>query len=105
MAEVILRKCSFCNKSEIEVGQLVAGPGVAICDQCVALSSEIIGEQDTAGSPRQNKVTAGRAPIQLQLTVDSFEQYEAEAIASILRRLATDVLRRIEPPHEHLVAD
>jgi hypothetical protein len=34
--------CSFCGKSQPEVEKLVAGPGVYICDECVAVSNEII---------------------------------------------------------------
>ncbi len=35
-------RCSFCRKTENEVAKLVAGPGVYICDQCVALASRIM---------------------------------------------------------------
>ena len=34
--------CSFCRKTENEVAKLVAGPGVYICDECVALASRIM---------------------------------------------------------------
>jgi hypothetical protein len=34
--------CSFCLKPEDEVGKLVAGPGVYICNGCVDLCSQII---------------------------------------------------------------
>jgi ATP-dependent Clp protease ATP-binding subunit ClpX len=37
--------CSFCNKSQREVGKLIAGPSVYICDECVALCNEIIREE------------------------------------------------------------
>lgn len=35
-------RCSFCGRSQLEVNQLVAGPGVYICDQCLHLSLEAI---------------------------------------------------------------
>ncbi|MBP3285148.1 MAG: ATP-dependent Clp protease ATP-binding subunit ClpX [Clostridia bacterium] len=38
-------KCSFCGKAQEQVKRLVAGPGVYICDECVALCNEIIGEE------------------------------------------------------------
>jgi ATP-dependent Clp protease ATP-binding subunit ClpX len=38
-------KCSFCGKTQEQVRRLVAGPGVYICDECVALCNEIIGEE------------------------------------------------------------
>ena len=38
-------KCSFCGKAQEQVKRLVAGPGVYICDECVGLCNEIIGEE------------------------------------------------------------
>ena len=44
--------CSFCRKGPDEVAKLVAGPGVYICDECVALSAEIIRiSPQSAGEP------------------------------------------------------
>jgi hypothetical protein len=37
--------CSFCLKAAADVATLVAGPGVFICDECVALSAEIIANK------------------------------------------------------------
>src|SRR5215510_9256308 len=36
--------CSFCLKPAPEVAKLVAGPGVFICNECVDLCQEIIGQ-------------------------------------------------------------
>jgi hypothetical protein len=38
----VIAACSFCLKPKTEVGTLVAGPGVFICDECVALCSQLI---------------------------------------------------------------
>jgi ATP-dependent Clp protease ATP-binding subunit ClpX len=38
-------KCSFCGKTQKQVQQLIAGPGVYICDECVELCNEIIDER------------------------------------------------------------
>lgn len=38
-------KCSFCGKSQDQVRRLIAGPGVYICDECIALCSEIVAEE------------------------------------------------------------
>ena len=38
-------KCSFCGKTQEQVKRLIAGPGVYICDECIELCSEIIGEE------------------------------------------------------------
>ena len=38
--------CSFCGKSQHEVRKLIAGPTVFICDECVNLCMDIIGEDN-----------------------------------------------------------
>ena len=37
--------CSFCGKPQEQAGQLVAGPGVCICDDCIKLCSAILEEK------------------------------------------------------------
>ena len=37
-------KCSFCGKTTDMVNRIIAGPGVFICNECVALCQEIIDE-------------------------------------------------------------
>jgi ATP-dependent Clp protease ATP-binding subunit ClpX len=39
-------KCSFCGKPQEQVGKLVAGPGVYICDVCVDLCRDIIQDDE-----------------------------------------------------------
>jgi len=44
--QIRLLHCSFCNKSQRDVFKLIAGPGVFICNECVALCNEIIQEEN-----------------------------------------------------------
>ena len=44
--------CSFCGKPNTQVAKLVAGPGVYICDECVALCQLIIGESQSGSVPQ-----------------------------------------------------
>ena len=37
--------CSFCGKSQNEVKKLIAGPSSYICDECIALASNIIHDE------------------------------------------------------------
>jgi ATP-dependent Clp protease ATP-binding subunit ClpX len=37
--------CTFCGKSQHEVRKLIAGPTVFICDECVELCMDIVGEE------------------------------------------------------------
>ncbi len=45
--------CSFCGKSQQEVGKLIAGPSVYICDECVGLCDEII-QEDSLETVKEN---------------------------------------------------
>ena len=58
--------CSFCGKGQEEVRRLINGPGVAICDECVAVCSdmlkndpafieEVVGLPETIPTPRELK--------------------------------------------------
>src|SRR3989338_6263861 len=37
--------CSFCGKSQHEVRKLIPGPSVFVCDECIALCSDIMREE------------------------------------------------------------
>ena len=41
--------CSFCGKSQDEVKKLVAGRGVYICDECIAICRNIIEDEAYEG--------------------------------------------------------
>lgn len=45
--------CSFCGQAEDSGVALVAGPGVWICSECVALAGEILDERETAAARRR----------------------------------------------------
>ena len=38
--------CSFCEKNQLEVKKLIAGPSVFICDECTEICLDIIKEED-----------------------------------------------------------
>ncbi|PTH81459.1 ATP-dependent Clp protease ATP-binding subunit ClpX [Aeromonas veronii] len=47
--------CSFCGKSKLEVKQIIAGPSVAICNECVSLCLDIIEDENKASpEPKQS---------------------------------------------------
>lgn len=58
-------KCSFCGKGPDEVGKLITGPSVHICNECVDMCNEILREErtsvpgdlsiDTLPTPREMK--------------------------------------------------
>ena len=44
-------RCSFCGKPSDGVKKLISGPGVYICDECVALAIAIITEDREPRTP------------------------------------------------------
>ncbi|HXR45328.1 MAG TPA: ATP-dependent Clp protease ATP-binding subunit ClpX, partial [Pseudolysinimonas sp.] len=87
-----LLKCSFCGKSQKQVQQLIAGPGVYICDECVELCNEIIEErlaeagEETASEfelpkPREifsflEEYVIGQEPAKRALSVAVYNHYK-----------------------------
>ncbi|MEJ2124149.1 MAG: ClpX C4-type zinc finger protein [Alphaproteobacteria bacterium] len=41
-------RCSFCGKSELEVDDIVCGPAVFICNECVEAAADVLHEKKTA---------------------------------------------------------
>lgn len=52
--------CSFCLRSESEIGKLVQGPGMYICDACIKACYAIVAGND--------RTTSGRAPWERELS-------------------------------------
>src|SRR5579871_916148 len=53
-ARLFTMQCSFCGKPAAEVAKLIAGPGIFICNECVALCDKIIAdEQNKTQDPAQ----------------------------------------------------
>lgn len=64
-------KCSFCGKTQEQVKRLVAGPGVYICDECIELCSEIIGEEfeDSSVDIQMDEIPK---PVEIKSTLDQY---------------------------------
>lgn len=75
--------CSFCGKTQDEVMQLIAGPGVYICDQCIEVCYSLMeGERDdfAPALDKRNKKAAGKqaealplpTPAELKARLDEY---------------------------------
>jgi len=47
----VIASCSFCAKRNTDVESLVAGPGVFICNECVALCTTVMAGKPAKGGP------------------------------------------------------
>jgi len=77
--------CSFCNKTQKEVKKLIAGPGVYICEECIALCNDIIDEDSEATAeaeaeakvdPRENQLRRV-LPMLATMAAKTAEQLES----------------------------
>ena len=79
-------RCSFCNKTQSQVRKMIAGPsGTYICDDCVAICTEIIEEEldfnDRAALDDFNLLT----PEEMKAFLDEYVigQDEAKKVLSV----------------------
>ena len=72
-------KCTFCNKAQDEVKKLVIGPAANICNECIALCSDILSEEAPA---QDNKPLKGKAlpkPAEIKGILDDYVIGQDEA--------------------------
>jgi ATP-dependent Clp protease ATP-binding subunit ClpX len=92
-------RCSFCNKSRSQVRKLIAGPNVYICNECIDLCNEIIGEGpegqheplpfDYLPKPREiyeilNEYVIGQDHAKRVLSVAVFNHYKRIKLGSLV---------------------
>ena len=64
-------KCSFCGKGPDEVGKLITGPSVHICNECVDMCNEILREGQAA-SPGDLTVDTLPTPGEMKTFIDQY---------------------------------
>ena len=75
-------KCSFCGKPQESVKRIVAGPGVYICDECIALCKNIIEEdylEDDEMGYTIEEATELPTPEEIKRTLDQYVIGQEEA--------------------------
>ncbi|MDD2466458.1 MAG: ATP-dependent Clp protease ATP-binding subunit ClpX [Desulfobulbus sp.] len=64
--------CSFCGKGQEEVGKLIAGPNVYICDECVGLCNEIMAESMEEEIPQADFTPQVLKPKEIKAYLDQY---------------------------------
>ncbi|MBR2315826.1 MAG: AAA family ATPase, partial [Clostridia bacterium] len=73
-------RCSFCGKLQNDVKSLIAGPGVYICDQCVALCEDIIADMDEEKQKESDlDFTSLKRPQEIKAKLDEYVIGQDEA--------------------------
>ena len=80
-------RCSFCGKPQAQVGQMISGPGVYICDQCVELCMDIVeGIQNQPEAQKVKKATKKLPkPQEIKAVLDEYVigQDDAKMVLSV----------------------
>lgn len=67
-----LHRCSFCGKSQTEVERLIAGPNAYICNECVELCSDVLGEDSFQPGKKQAIGDKLPTPLELKESLDAY---------------------------------
>ena len=87
----VVAVCSFCRKPNTEVATLVAGPGVFICNECVALCTQIIEGKPASVpqlAPWEQVATAEEVLANLPLVAAASAQVEQSLVGWVRRARA-----------------
>ena len=84
--------CSFCFKSQAEVVKLIAGPGVFICNECVAMCVPIMAAEPTKALEPNAIMTPDSTPTELLLRVLATHNTAFEKVDRSMQDVA-DILR------------
>ncbi len=78
-------KCSFCGRDGSEVGSMIAGPDVYICDICISSSVDILRNNLAAYSNTKTRSTQIPTPGSIKKTLDEYVigQERAKKILSV----------------------
>ncbi len=80
-------RCSFCGKPQAQVGQMISGPGVYICDGCVELCMDIV--EGIQSQPEAKKVAKATKklpkPREIKAILDEYVvgQDDAKMVLSV----------------------
>lgn len=65
-------KCSFCGRDGSEVGSMIAGPDVYICDICIGSSVDILKNNLAAYTNTKSKFSQEHTPNDIKKTLDEY---------------------------------
>jgi ATP-dependent Clp protease ATP-binding subunit ClpX len=95
-AAAVQVRCSFCAKPSSEVEKVIAGPGVYICNVCVALCSDILQNEQRKPSAPPTQLPAWEESMTDEQLLDLLPRIAAvgEQTEASIQRLVTILRER-----------
>jgi ATP-dependent protease Clp ATPase subunit len=97
-------RCSFCNKCQHEVRELIAGPSVLICGECVEVCNDILTDarRFPSSGPRPEEAIRWPNAIQCALCHVGIRTDDGIAIAGDRGTLCINCVKAVAMarPHE-----
>lgn len=78
-------KCSFCDKTQLEIKKLISGPNVFICDECIELCNDILAYNSDTKKSDNIENTKLPTPIEINDILNQYiiQQEDAKKILSV----------------------
>ena len=89
--------CSFCGKHQDDVGKLIAGPDVFICDECIELCNEIVQDKETVVPIASMEKPVSLKPMEIKKHLDDYVIGQ-EFAKKVLSVAVHNHYKRIEAP-------
>ncbi len=67
-----IKICSFCGRSADEVEDLITGPGVNICSDCIEVCQNILREERKASNKKETSTLKVPAPEEIKKYIDQY---------------------------------
>jgi ATP-dependent Clp protease ATP-binding subunit ClpX len=104
----VLHQCSFCNKNQVQVKQLISGNDVYICNECVELCHNILKQNVEAKSSKETSPPITPSNIKEFLDEHVIGQNRAKTILSVavynhIRRLENPIIDGVELQKSNLL--
>lgn len=99
-----IQHCSFCGKNQYEVKQLIAGPGIAICDECVKLCNEVLKDSEEKQRARYGLDMGVPKPSDIKKILDDYVVGQERA-KKVLSVAVNNHYKRIAAKHDRKKLD
>lgn len=78
-------KCSFCEKTQLEIKKLISGPNVFICDECIELCNDILAYNNDEKKTDNIENIKLPTPIEINAILNQYiiQQDEAKKVLSV----------------------